>query len=524
MFFVKNGNFGTVSVNFQLTSHSNHNNYMKLKQFVATAAIAACAFTISASAEKVVILHTNDTHSHIDPVEASGLGGVLRRKAVIDSVRQAQPNVILADAGDIVQGTLYFHLYKGEVEQKVLNHLGYDIQIMGNHEFDNGLDAMARMYSHARPTLLTTNYDLSQTPLAPYFRPYLIKETGGMRIGFIAINLDPKGMIAEDNYKGLKLLDWEKAANATAWHLKHNEKVDLVVAVTHIGFNDHSTYSDEDLAKRSSNIDIIIGGHSHTRVTPDMARMVNAVGDTILVTQTGRYGEYLGEITIDTDTRRSQYRLIPIDSRLDANPDKELEALIAPYRTGIDSLYSRTVATTATDMSNRDPQLLNFVADFVLERGRDLAPDIDLSIVNKGGIRRSLSKGPVSEGQIIDMLPFDNHVTVIELPGRALREAFDVMAARGGDGVSSGVDAVFDTAGTCTAVTINGRPLDDNRTYRVATIDYLANGGDYMSSLTRGKVLAKSPDMVYEDLLAYFAASRKNRRINPSSQIRMHAK
>lgn len=496
---------------------------MKLKHLVAVAAVVSAAFSFTSGAEKVVILHTNDTHSHIDPVETSGMGGVLRRKVLVDSVRAAEPNVILVDAGDMVQGTLYFHLYKGEVEQKVLNQLGYDIQILGNHEFDNGMESMARMFREASPVLLSTNYDLSATPLAPYFRPYLIKKVGDSKIGFIAINLDPKGMIADGNYEGLELLDWKKAANATAWHLKHNEGVDAVVAVTHIGFDDHSTFSDADLAKSSTDIDLIIGGHSHTRVTPDRARVTNAAGDTILVVQTGRYGEYLGEVTLDTDTRRFDYRLIPVDSRLDGKVDAVLEAMLAPYRAGIDSLYSHTVAVAARDMSNREPDLLNFATDFILARGKALAPDVDMAIGNKGGIRRSLAKGPVSEGAIIDMMPFSNRVTVIDISGRDLREAFDVMAARGGDGVSAGVEAVFDPAtGRCTSIMINGKPLDDGRTYRVATIDYLANGGDYMVPLTRGRVVAQSSGMVYQDLLDYMAASRRNRTINPSRKPRMH--
>ena len=497
---------------------------MKLKHIIIAAGLVVMGLSVmTVSAEKVVILHTNDTHSHIEPVISSGMGGVMRRKAVIDSVRQAEPNVVLVDAGDIVQGTLYFHLYKGEVEQKVLNQLGYDVQILGNHEFDNGLESMARMFSIAEPTLLSTNYDLSQTPLDPYFKPYLIKEVGGVRIGFLAINLDPKGMISDANYHGLTLLDWEKAANATAWHLKHNEKVDVVVAVTHIGYDDHSTFSDIDLVGKSSDIDVIIGGHTHTKVTPDMARHVNAVGDTVLVTQAGRYGEYVGEITINTDNHAMQYRLIPIDSRLDNYRDEELEAMLVSYRAGIDSLYSHSVATVARDLRNNGPELLNYVADFVLERGRTLVSDVDMSIVNKGGIRRSLTKGSISEGDVIDMLPFDNRVTIIDLPGRALREAFDVMAARGGDGVSANVDAKFDvSSGLCSSIIINGSPLDDGRIYRVATIDYLANGGDYMLPLTEGKLVAQSANKVYEDLLDHFVSSRKKRTINPPSTRRMH--
>lgn len=139
-----------------------------------------CAMALSsphASSEHLVILHTNDTHSQIDP-NNKDQGGILRRKVLVDSVRSARQNVMLVDAGDAVQGTLYFSLYGGEVEQKMMNALGYDIQILGNHEFDNGIDELAKMYAGVNATKLATNYDLSDTKLSSMFRPYTIKQIG----------------------------------------------------------------------------------------------------------------------------------------------------------------------------------------------------------------------------------------------------------------------------------------------------------------------------------------------------------
>ena len=183
---------------------------------------AATMTTEAIYGEKVVILHTNDTHSQIDPND-KGMGGILRRKVLVDSVRSSRSNVLLVDAGDAVQGTLYFSLYGGEVEQKMMNELGYDIQILGNHEFDNGLDELARMYAPVKATKLTTNYDLRGTVLENMFEPYTIRQIGDKKVGFLAINIDPKGMIADKNAVGVKYLDGIEAANATAWHLKHNE-------------------------------------------------------------------------------------------------------------------------------------------------------------------------------------------------------------------------------------------------------------------------------------------------------------
>ena len=181
------------------------------RSFLLATAVAA-AFSV-APAQKLTIIHTNDTHSQIDPDEESGLGGVLRRKVLIDSIRQADSNTLLIDMGDVVQGTLYFNLYRGEIENRMINELGYDIRILGNHEFDNGVDELAKNWADTKAVALSTNYDLSGSPLAPIFKPYLIKEFDGKKIGFIAINLLPKGMIAEGNYDGVVYLYGLKAAN-----------------------------------------------------------------------------------------------------------------------------------------------------------------------------------------------------------------------------------------------------------------------------------------------------------------------
>lgn len=205
--------------------------------------------------------------------------------------------------------------------------------------------------------------------------------------------------------------------------------------------------------------------------------------------------------------------------------DAHLDSVIAPYRHGVDSLYARKVGRVARDLPNTSPGLLNFATDFILERGRQLAPDVDMAIGNKGGLRRSLLKGDVTEGMMIDMMPFTNRVTVIDLKGADLADALDVMALRGGDGVSQGVDVTFDPAThKCISVTINGQLLDPQRTYRIATIDYLANGGDYMTPLKRGNRVAQSDTVVFNDLLDYLASKKmKGKTINPPAKARMRA-
>ena len=334
---------------------------MKISKLILSALIAP-----TASAEKLVILHTNDTHSMIDPDDTDGLGGVLRRKVVIDSVRKAEKNVLLVDAGDFVQGTLYFNIYSGEVEQKMMNELGYDIRILGNHEFDNGIDELADLLADSQAELLATNYDLSQSALARKFRPFTIREVGDKLVGFIAVNLNPEGMITEGNYDGVVYNDAVKAANAAAWWLKHIDKVDAVVAVTHIGYEPTMPPGDRQLAELSEDIDVIIGGHSHDLIRPDAApdsrlqpEVRNADGRIVTVGQLGKSGKYIGKMEIDLDSLTTRYETIRIDGRLDSRIDPRLDAVIEPYRRGVDSLMHVVVGKSAVDMPKGSNELLN---------------------------------------------------------------------------------------------------------------------------------------------------------------------
>lgn len=499
---------------------------MRIVTFIALLASLLTGCFVS-NAEKLVILHTNDTHSQIDPNDKDA-GGVLRRKAVIDSVRGANKNVMLVDAGDAVQGTLFFYLYKGEVEYRLLEKLGYDVAILGNHDFDNGSEALGKLLRDNSVDWVSTNYDLASGPLDSIFKPYIIKEYDGRRIAVMGINVRPEGLVAEGNYNGVKYLDAIKAANATAWHLKHNEKADLVIAVTHIGYSGKPAPKDIDLAAQSEDIDIIIGGHSHTFLDPaDLSKTVlkNAVGKDVLVAQAGKQGMRVGEITIDLDSLTSVFNIIEIDSRLDKNSDSELKEFIAGYRAGVDSLMNVRVARSAVALENNQPALNNFLADFVAKRGSELAGrTVDMAILNKGSVRRSLPKGDITEGMIIDMQPFNNRIEVLEVKGSDLVDGFNVMSyLRGGDSVSSELDITMDReTRKCTSILLNGKPIDPDKTYLVATIDYLANGGDFMEPLTRGKKIATGQSVINQDLLKYLRTEFKKKKINPDNNPRMH--
>ena len=501
-----------------------------MKKMICMAAVAMSLAVASAEepSGRLVILHTNDTHSRIDPTD-NNRGGVLRRKVIIDSVRACEPNMLLIDAGDAVQGTLYYSLFGGEVERKLMIALGYDIQILGNHEFDNGMEALAREWRQLNAEKLSTNYDVRGTELEGVIKPFAIREIGGRKIGFIAINIDPEGMISAANSRGVVYLDGIKAANATAWVLRNIEHCDLVIAVTHIGYAEAPGYVDLDLARASEDIDIIIGGHSHTLINPanpeGPAWMVeNAAGDSILVAQTGALGVCVGKIDIDLATLKPDYSIISVDSRLDGRVDNSVKALLEPYRHKVDSILGLKVGMAAKEMRRDDWGLTNFVTDFVGHVGEQVSGrKIDIALMNRGGIRCDMPKGPVTQGLLMQMLPFDNRVVVLELSGRDLLDAFNVMASRGGDGVSGNIRAEFDpTTGKCAEVKIDGTDIDPDKTYVVATIDYLALGGDFMSPLKSGKEIARSGVILYDDFIVYFKnGPMKGKKVLPEVGARM---
>lgn len=496
--------------------------------FLRAAAVAAVMVTLSqeADARELVILQTNDTHSQIDPTD-KGFGGVQRRKVFVDSVRAAQPDVLLVDAGDAVQGTLFFTLYGGEVEMKAMNHLGYDIAILGNHDFDNGMEAMARNVAMSDAAWLASNYKFADAEVGALFSPYKIYEYDGRKVGFIGLNLDPDGMIADGNAAGVEYLDAVDAANATAWWLKNREGADLVVAVSHLGYENVPSPSDRDIISGTKDIDIVLGGHSHTLLSPGSGRewVVNAKGDSVLVTQNAKSGEYITEVTVELDSvgrKLPSFRQVRLGKSYDREFDDSLASIVAPYRKGVDELMGKVIGKSARELPNDRPGLLNFVSDFVDARGSELAgKPVDLALMNVGSLRRGLPKGDITQGMIISMQPFTNKILVMELSGKDLLEAMDVYASRGGDGVSSQVKARFDSAtGKVVDLTVSGRPVDPDRIYTVATIDYLAGGGDYMVPLKRGNVIARSENIVYDDLIDYIKKNHSRKKINPSDEPR----
>lgn len=246
----------------------------------------------------LVILHTNDTHSQIEPFQdkdGSMAGGIYCRAAIIDQVRQEHKNVLLVDAGDFCQGTPYFNFFKGATEIRFMNLLGYQAAALGNHEFDNGSQMLAKQLAKANFPIVCANYLFFNKKLKNIVKKYVVIEMDGKRIGIFGLLTDLKALTSPKNYKEIKYLNAIDVADCMVKELRETEKCDLVICLSHLGWNTGSEDNPDDkmLAAQVKGIDVIVGGHSHSVIKqPDI---VNGT----LILQTGKKGQRIGQLTID---------------------------------------------------------------------------------------------------------------------------------------------------------------------------------------------------------------------------------
>lgn len=492
-----------------------------MKRFMICGLLAALVILSAVAKNRLVILHTNDTHSQIDP-RADGTGGILQIKAVMDSVANAEKNVVRIDAGDMVQGSLYFKFFGGDVEYPLFNMMGYDYRVLGNHEFDNGMASLAHYYKDVEATSLSANYDFSGTDLKGVFKPFAIKKIGGKKIGFIGLNVDPSGLISQQNYEGITFNNIIPEANKIADYLKTKEKCDLVVAITHIGYTSEHPGAETDpmLAANSRNIDLIIGGHSHTVLDPahpeadKPVHIKNLDGKPVLICQAGRYGRHVGKVDINLDNPSDmKSELIAVTDRFPRERlDRRMADFIAPFRAKVDSVNHHVVARSSQAM-RADVNVgsyPNWEADYAQWLGNLVADSlglgcgrVDMGLMNVGGIRQDMPQGEVSEGLLLATFPFANRMTIIEISGAHLQEAMQAAARKGGEGVSQNVRVVTGPDGVVDNVIIDGKPIDARKSYLVCTIDYLANGNDYLDALALGKRIWTDDRDMSERILRY---------------------
>ena len=293
---------------------------MKRRQFIQQSAAAGTLIglgslsiqSFSNITKHITILHTNDVHSHIDPFGPedgmnANQGGVARRYSLIESIRSENPNTLLFDAGDIFQGTPYFNYYGGELEFKLMSMLKYDASTIGNHDFDNGIDGLYAQLPYAKFEFISSNYDFSNTIMNSHVKPYKTYELDGVKIGVFGLGIQLDGLVLKNMYKETVYLDPIETTQEMTKILKENEACDLVICLSHLGYEylNPERASDIKLARATKHIDLIIGGHTHTFL-PKPTIEKNSEGKDVLVNQVGCYGINLGRIDFYFDSDKNK--------------------------------------------------------------------------------------------------------------------------------------------------------------------------------------------------------------------------
>ncbi|RMH51004.1 MAG: bifunctional metallophosphatase/5'-nucleotidase [Bacteroidetes bacterium] len=273
----------------------------------------------------LVILHTNDTHSRIDPFPMDGgrnqgLGGAARRATLVQQIRAHHPNVLLLDSGDIFQGTPYFNLFKGEVEFRTMTAMGYDVATLGNHDFDNGVEGLAAMLPHAGFDIVSANYDVSASPLQARVQPWTIREVGGVRVGIFGLGIRFERLVLAELHEGVVYHDPVAVARDTVQTLQR-QGCHLIVCLSHLGYRYRDDrVSDVEIARLVPGIHLILGGHTHTFMdAPDVFRHPH--DPATVVHQVGFAGIRLGRVDVfvgpDGTVRRWLAHSLPVDARWD---------------------------------------------------------------------------------------------------------------------------------------------------------------------------------------------------------------
>ena len=459
-----------------------------------------------------VILFTNDFHSQIEPLSKeetynADRGGVKRIKALVDSVRTAEKTVFLADAGDYVQGTYYFSLLNGVVETRVMDLIGYDVRTVGNHEFDKKMDCLYDMLTWSNVPVVASNYDFTRTSLANRVEQSMIIEKNGIKVGFIGLNVKLDNLVTPSACEGV---EWQNAINVADNLAKglRDQGADIVIALSHLGYEKNSSevYYDRGIAMNTQYIDMIIGGHSHTFLNyADWVKNKNNV--SVPVVQTGSKGICLGYAKIklnDNGRPTFTYKLIPVKNHLDKKLDPVFSDIVDEYTASVSYKMEEVIGNCPQAIRKGTPEspLYNLTGDALVWMSKEyMDTDVDVSLYNSGGLRSEFSAGDLTIGDVYAVYPFDNVLSVITLKGNDMKTMFDYVASNNGLPVSSNVKLVINNK-KVKSVTVDGKAIDNNKTYRVATIDYLVELERY--GFENATSRSDAPEVIRDYFVEYF--------------------
>jgi 5'-nucleotidase/UDP-sugar diphosphatase len=471
---------------------------------------------------------------HLEPVKYGDrlLGGIARRRSLIEQIRAEsktnQEPLLLLDAGDIFQGTLYFNQYLGQADLDFYNALAYDASTIGNHEFDRGQQVLADFIAKAKFPIISANIDIApESPLYGKVRPWHILDMQGEKIGMFGLTTPDTAILASVG-DGVKFTDPIAAARKSVLALKQ-QGINKIVALTHIGFD-----NDVLLAQKVSDIDIIIGGHSHTSVGnipnanhPYPLVEKNRTKEPVLVVTDWEWGKYLGDLSVSFDRTGKLIAWAGKPHLLDASikPNPEFADKLKAYASPIEAFRQKIIGKSLVALDGdrvklrtSETALGNLIADAILAKTK--VDRVQVVLINAGGIRNGFPLGDITMGHVLEALPFGNTITRVELTGNQLTEALEsgVSMAEQGEGrfpQVAGIRFVWDSklpAGKrVTKVEVKDASgkfqlLNPKDVYRVATNNFLASGGDGYRSFSEGENLLETGYLLSDAIAEYITA------------------
>lgn len=472
---------------------------------------------------ELTIAHTNDTHARLMPItafnsdckaedDAAGkcFGGVARRATALQKIRAQAKNLLVLDAGDQFQGSLFYYLYKGEEAQKFLNEFGFQATTFGNHEFDDGPANAARYIEGLKLPLVSANVDVSAEPtLAGKVKPYAILEAGGEKIGVTGCTTTDTPILSSPG-PNIKFNAIAASVKAVVAELE-KQGINKIILVCHEGYE-----PDQALAAAVDGIDVIVGGHSHSYLSskppdqdtdkalgpyPTVVKSPN--GDPVLIVQAMAYGKYLGRLDVTFDEKGVPTKWDGAPILLDASvaPDPKIAEEVAKMDAPLQELRNKVIGQASVDLNNKDNEcrfgecnIGDLITDAMLASQKK--EGVQVALLNGGGIRASIPAGDVTLGHVLTVLPFGNTIAVFGLKGSDLAAALENGVSRaenpGNEGTGrfpqvAGMTYVWNPDAPVGSRIVKAeikqadgtyKPLDPNATYKVATLDFTRQGGD----------------------------------------------
>ncbi|WP_066502703.1 5'-nucleotidase C-terminal domain-containing protein [Abyssisolibacter fermentans] len=447
----------------------------------------------------LTIVHTNDTHARVEADKYAGMG-FAKIATKIKQIRETNENVLVLDAGDTFHGQTIATLVKGESIVKIMNTIGYDAMVTGNHDYNYGQERLLELEGMTNFPILAAN--VVKDDGTEFLKPYIIKEIGGLKVGIFGLATpDTVFMTHPNNVKGLKFNDPIVAAGEMVAEL--NDKTDIIIALAHLGLDESSSITSEKVAEAVKGIDIMVDGHSHTTL-PEGKK----VNDTLIV-QAGEYDKNLGIVNLtyeDGKISSINASLLTKEEAADLDEEEDVISVVSDIKQKNGEITSAVVGKTEihldgerADVRTKETNLGNLITSAMLK-----VTDADIAFTNGGGIRASIEIGDITKGDVITVLPFGNYVVAKNVTGA------DIVAA-----IEHGIDSYPETKGAfphvagmtfkfdpskqagdrLVEVKVGNELIDPNKTYKLATNDFLAAGGDGYEMLADGQTLGEYPGL-----------------------------